>query len=130
MPPQPNIALETIQVLAQNQPLINHPAGALIFNAGDPGDCLYAIMKGSVAIDWGDGLEESLQPGDCFGFDVMVDPDRRRYCRATAATDLVLLPMDRERFLLAIQEFPMFALESLQLLDDRLRRIRADRGKA
>jgi hypothetical protein len=33
--------------------------------------------------------------------------------------------MNREHFLLAIQEFPMFALESLQALDERLRRVKA-----
>ena len=32
--------------------------------------------------------------------------------------------MNREQFLLAIQEFPMFALESLRVLDDRLRHLK------
>jgi len=56
---------------------------------------------------------------------VMVDPQKRRYCSASAATPVHLLPMNREHFLLAIQEFPMFALESLQVLDERLRRVKA-----
>jgi CRP-like cAMP-binding protein len=123
---QPNIALATIRSLADGRSLQAHPAGGKIFAEGDPGDDLYAIIEGSVNVDWGKGIYETLEPGDCFGFDVMIDPARRRYCTATAATAVQLLPMNREQFLLAIQEFPMFALESLQVLDDRLRHLKVD----
>ena len=125
MPPQPNIALETIRSLASDRQLELHQIGTVIFTAGDPGDCLYAIIEGRVSIEWGKGIHETLEPGDCFGFDVMVDPQRIRYCSATAASDVQLLPLNREHFLLAIQEFPMFALEILQELDGRLRRVKA-----
>ena len=125
MPSQPNIALQTIRSLANGRQLETHQAGEVIFATGDPGECLYAIIDGSVTIDWGKGIDECLGPGDCFGYDVMVDPEKRRYCSATAATTVQLLPMKREQFLLAIQELPMFALESLQVLDERLRRVRA-----
>ena len=54
----------------------------------------------------------------------MVDPARRLCCTATASTAAPWLPMNREQFLLAIQEFPMFALESLRVLDDRLRHLK------
>lgn len=125
MPPQPNIALETIISLANNRTPETYAPGDVIFQAGDPGDHLYAIIEGSVRIEWGEGIYELLAPGNCFGFDVMVDPRRLRYCSAVAVTSVQLLPMNREHFLLAIQEFPMFALESLQALDDRLRRVKA-----
>ncbi|MEB3335387.1 MAG: cyclic nucleotide-binding domain-containing protein [Cyanobacteriota bacterium] len=125
MTAQPNIALVTIRALSKSHPLKSCPAGEQIFSAGDPGDCLYAIIEGTVSLTWRQGTHETLQPGDCFGFDVMVDPEKRRYCSARAISSVTLLPMDREHFLLAIQEFPMFALESLQVLDDRLRRVKA-----
>lgn len=125
MPLQPNIALETIRALANGRHLESRQAGDQIFTTGDPGECLYAIIDGIVLIEWGKGIQETLEPGDCFGFDVMVDPERRRYCSAQASTPVTLLPMNRQQFLLAIQEFPMFALESLQVLDDRLRRVKA-----
>lgn len=125
MPLEPNIALETIRSLANGRQLESHQAGEVIFSKADPGVCLYAIIEGTVKIEWGRGIYETLGPGDCFGFDVMVDPKRRRYCNASAETTVLLLPMNREHFLLAIQEFPMFALESLQVLDERLRRVKA-----
>lgn len=126
MPLEPNIALETIRTLANGRQLESHSAGQVIFSEGDPGACFYAIIEGMVRIDWGGGLYETLGPGDCFGFDVMVDPQKLRYCSAKAESPVQLLPMSREHFLLAIQEFPMFALESLQLLDERLRRVKAN----
>ena len=125
MPLKPNICLATIRALANGRHLESRQAGDQIFTTGDPGDCLYAIIEGTVLIEWGQGVHETLEPGDCFGFDVMVDPAKRRYCSAQAATPATLLPMNREHFLLALQEFPMFALESLQVLDDRLRRVKA-----
>lgn len=124
MPLQPTIALETIKSLADRRQIECHDVDDLIFSAGDSGECLYAILEGTVTIEWGKGIEELLQAGDCFGFDVMVDPERKRYCSAKAASPLKLLPMNREHFLLAIQEFPMFALESLQVIDERLRRLK------
>lgn len=130
MPLQPNIALETIRTLANGRQLEAHQSGSMIFSAGDSGECLYAIIEGLVTIEWGEGIHETLEPGDCFGFDVMVDPRKIRYCNATAASDVQLLPLDREHFLLAIQMFPMFALECLQALDERLRRVKgSDRLK-
>ena len=124
MPLQPNIALETIKSLADGRQIECHDVDDLIFSAGDSGECLYAILEGTVTIEWGKGIDELLQAGDCFGFDVMVDPERKRYCSAKAASPLKLLPMNREHFLLAIQEFPMFALESLRAIDERLRRLK------
>jgi CRP/FNR family cyclic AMP-dependent transcriptional regulator len=124
MPLQPNIALETIKALADRRQIESHETDDLIFTAGDPGECLYAIIEGTVTIEWGKGIYELLQAGDCFGFDVMVDPERRRYCSAKAASPLKLLPMNREDFLLAIQELPMFALENLRAIDERLRRLK------
>jgi CRP/FNR family cyclic AMP-dependent transcriptional regulator len=130
MPSEPNIALETIRALADGRELETHGAGEIIFHAGDPGDGLYAILEGQVVIEWGQGIYEELGPGDCFGFDVMIDISRRRYCNARAATAVTLLGMNREHFLLAIQEFPMFALESLQLMDQRLRRLKTTEPKS
>lgn len=124
MPAELNIALETIRALADGRELKTHAAGEEIFHAGDPGDCLYAIVEGRVIMEWEPGLQEELGPGDCFGFDVMIDSTRRRYCNARAASPVTLLGMNREHFLLAIQEFPMFALESLHLMDQRLRRLK------
>jgi hypothetical protein len=63
----------------------------------------------------GKGIDEPLEAGDYF-------------CTATAAA-VQSLPMHREQFLLAIPEFPMFAHESLQGLDEHLRHLKVDRPR-
>jgi len=122
---QPSLALKTIQNLAHQSALEVHEPGDVIFRADDAGDCIYAIIEGVVEIFWGPDIYERLQPGCCFGFDVMIDTSKRRYCTAIAVDSVKLLPLDRERFLLAIQEFPLFALETLHIMDQRLRDIRS-----
>ncbi len=124
MPEQTNLALRTIQNLAEEHPVETHQPGEFVFRADDSGDCIYAILEGTIEISWGNDVYELLHPGSCFGFDVMIDATSRRYCDAKAIDNVTLLTLDRERFLLAIQEFPMFALEALHIMDERLRGVK------
>ena len=117
-----NIELQTFRNLAEGRPLRQVRAGDVIFQPGELGDCLYCVVKGRVGIEWADGrLSETIEPGCSFGVGALVDPQHRRFGTATALTEGQLLEMNREEFLLAIQELPMFALEMLNDLDGRLR---------
>jgi CRP-like cAMP-binding protein len=79
-----------------------------------------------VKVSWGDDSQyEILGPGSSFGVGALVDPEHRRYGTASAAAATKLLHMNREQFLFAMQELPMFGLEMLFDLDERLRRIKA-----
>lgn len=125
MSSESNLELHTIRALADGRNLVPYAAGEVIYNAGDRGDCLYAVIEGSVSLAWDDGrLQETIPAGRCFGVGALVDPDHLRYCTATAVTDGLLLPMDREQFLLAVQELPMFAVEMLHDLDERFRALK------
>lgn len=117
-----NIELQTFRNLAQGRALRQMQTGDVIFQPGETGDCLYCVVEGRVRIEWADGrLSETIEPGCSFGVGALVDPQHRRFGTATALTDGQLLEMNREEFLLAIQELPMFALEMLNDLDGRLR---------
>ncbi|MCS5691193.1 cyclic nucleotide-binding domain-containing protein [Cyanobium sp. FGCU-6] len=117
-----NIELQTFRNLAQGRALRQMQAGDVIFQPGESGDCLYCVVEGRVGIEWADGrLSETIEPGCSFGVGALVEPQHRRFGTATALTDGQLLEMNREEFLLAIQELPMFALEMLNDLDGRLR---------
>lgn len=117
-----NIELQTFRNLAQGRALRQMQAGDVIFQPGESGDCLYCVVEGRVRIEWADGqLSETIEPGCSFGVGALVEPQHRRFGTATALTDGQLLEMNREEFLLAIQELPMFALEMLNDLDGRLR---------
>jgi CRP-like cAMP-binding protein len=118
-------ALDTMRILAKSRPLSSFKAGEVIFRSGELGDCLYGVVEGSVKLAWDsdglDGMFETIPEGSCFGVGALVDPQHRRYGTATALTDTQLLVMNREEFLFALQELPMFGLEMLQALDARLR---------
>ena len=50
--------------------------------------------------------------------------NHQRLGTATAAEDSRLIEMNREKFLFAMQEAPMFAVELLASVDERLRDIK------
>jgi len=124
-------ALDTMRILAKNRPLRSFKAGEVIFHSGDLGDCLFGVVEGTVKLAWDsdglDGMFETIPEGSSFGVGALVDPEHRRYGTATALTDTQLLVMNREEFLFALQELPMFGLEMLHSLDERLRGLK-ERG--
>ena len=62
--------------------------------------------------------------GHVFGAGALVMCDHERLGTATAVEDCRLIEMTREKFLFAVQEAPMFAIELLASIDDRLRDIK------
>jgi len=121
-----SLELQTIRSLAGNRPTRIVQPGEVIFQAGETGDSMYGVVRGEVRLDWDQQpLHETIQPGSCFGIGALVDTNHCRYGTAIAVTETELLEMNREEFLLAVQELPMFGLEMLHDLDERLRRIKS-----
>jgi CRP/FNR family cyclic AMP-dependent transcriptional regulator len=115
-------ALDTMRALASSGEVKHVPAGSVIFHSGEPGDCMFGLLEGTVDLTWnGDGGHERIQAGDVFGAGALVTPEHRRFGNAVASTDCQLLVMNREKFLFAVQESPMFAIELLGSIDQRLR---------
>jgi len=99
--------------------------GELIFRAGETGDCMYGLLEGTVELIWnGNAGQERIQAGDVFGAGALVTQEHRRYGDATAISPCRLLEMNREKFLFAVQESPMFAIELLASIDQRLRQLK------
>ncbi|HAW09592.1 MAG: cyclic nucleotide-binding domain-containing protein [Candidatus Dormibacteria bacterium] len=96
-------------------------AGAVIFSEGDPGAEMYGIVDGEVELRGAGGLMERLGPREVFGEMALVD-DSPRSATAVALTETTLATVDRRRFLFLVQETPMFALELMSVMADRLRR--------
>jgi CRP-like cAMP-binding protein len=119
-----NLELNTIAALAGERTPSHVQQGDVIFHAGDLGDKLYAVVSGQVQLSWGAGLVEIIGPGSCFGVGALVDPDHRRFGTAVAMADTELLVMNRQEFLFAMQELPMFGLEMLHDLEQRLQRLK------
>ena len=118
-------ALDTMRALASNGEVIDVPAGGVIFRSGESGDCMFGLLEGQVQLSWnGDSGHEDIKAGDVFGAGALVTADHRRYGNATAITDCRVLVMNREKFLFAVQESPMFAIELLGSIDQRLRQLK------
>jgi len=114
--------LDTMRALASKGEVIDVERETLIFRAGEPGDCMFGLLTGTVELNWNDGRNhETLQAGEVFGAGALVTQDHRRYGNARALTPCRLLVMNREKFLFAVQEAPMFAIELLASIDQRLR---------
>ena len=118
-------ALDTMRALASNGEVVKLEPGELIFSSGDAGDCMFGLLEGSVQLSWnGDQGHEQINAGDVFGAGALVTSDHRRYGNAMALTACKVLVMNREKFLFAVQESPMFAIELLGSTDQRLRQLK------
>ncbi len=122
-------AIETMTVLARNHPVRTYAAGEAVFHSGEHGDTMFGVLEGTVRIQW-DGVSqtETFGPGETFGIGALVEPQHRRHGTATALTDTRLVVLGKDRFLFAIQETPLFGLEMLAALEQRLRELKQRRG--
>lgn len=119
-----NLELNTMAALAGKRALISVKQGDIIFEDGELGDKLYGVVSGEVQLNWGDHGVEMIGPGSSFGVGALVDPGHRRFDTAVAICDSELLEMNREEFLFAMQELPMFSLEMMHDLEQRLQKLK------
>jgi CRP/FNR family transcriptional regulator, cyclic AMP receptor protein len=120
----PSPELATMAALASSRSPRNVAAGEVIYRDGDPGDTLYGVVSGEIELSIGDTPIEVIGAGSSFGAAALLDPDHRRSGTATARGDASLLELNREEFLFAMQELPMFGLEVLHDLELRLQRLK------
>ena len=114
-----------MRALASQGEVLNVPAGQSIFSSGETGDCMFGVLEGNVELSWNEESgQEIIQAGDVFGAGALVTQDHRRYGNAKALSDCRVLVMNREKFLFAVQESPMFAIELLGSIDKRLRQLK------
>jgi CRP/FNR family transcriptional regulator len=98
----------------------------VIFDEGDQGDKLYAVIEGKVKIartaaDGRESLQTVLGPGEMFGELSLFDP-RPRTAGAVALTDSVLASLAHDALRPWIMDHPDVAVQLLQALVQRLRR--------
>ncbi|MBD2313515.1 cyclic nucleotide-binding domain-containing protein [Desertifilum sp. FACHB-1129] len=114
---------KTVEIYQRSEPK-TFSAGETIFEVGRPKDYMYGVLEGEVEL-WVNGTPiETIQAGDVFGEGALVHPSGSRASTAIAKTDCKLAYLDEERFLFAIQETPVFALQVMRSFSDRLRRLK------
>lgn len=95
--------------------------GQAIFREGEPGDSLYIVAEGQVDIVLGERTLETVGPGGILGELALID-DKPRSASAIARTECLLAPVNREHFLALVQRTPLFALQVMRAIANRLRR--------
>ncbi|MFZ1027900.1 MAG: cyclic nucleotide-binding domain-containing protein [Limnoraphis robusta] len=116
--------LQSVMIFKKNCEPHKVAAGEVIFSQGEVGHFMYGIIEGEVQFSVDGKNTESLKAGDVFGEGALVNPDHKRRSTATAKTDCVLAILDKERFMFAVQQTPMFALEVMRSYSDRLNALR------
>ena len=112
--------------LGQFLTIHDYPKSATIFRKGDPGDAMYLVDLGKIAISLTDAdghvvtLTE-LGAGDFFGEMAMLD-GQGRSANAVALEDSRVAKLTRADFLLFMKNDPRVTVELLTALTHRLRR--------
>ena len=101
-------------------------AGQVIFQEGEPGDVLYIVVEGQVEILMNGQLLETLGSGDVLGEMALID-NKPRSASAFARTDCLLTPITQAHFLTLIQRTPLFAIQVMRVLVQRLRQTNQQR---
>lgn len=95
-------------------------AGDVIFEAGEAGSEMFGVIEGEVEIRTAHGAVRKLVADDTFGEMSVVDSSPRSGT-AVAVSDVKLAVIDRKTFLWLVHETPMFALQVMASIGDRLR---------
>lgn len=106
--------------------------GAVVFQEGDQGDCMYVIQSGSVKIvkhtPEGDVHIATLKEGEIFG-EMALFERLPRSATATAMGDTRLLTVDKKKFFASISRDPSLAFKILEAMSARTRRLSAEYTK-
>jgi len=96
--------------------------GDVVFHEGDEGSSMYVIKAGQVELRVAGVIIDTLEPGDIMGEMALLDGERRS-ATALCRTETQLVPIDKERFQFMVRQTPYFAIEVMQIMAERLRRM-------
>ena len=99
-------------------------SGETLFQKGDSARSMYVVLTGELRIGDGNAIYDRLTEGGIVGEMALIDHGPRS-ATVTASTDCTLAEVDEKRFLFLVQQTPMFALNLMRLLSQRLRRMNA-----
>ncbi|HEY4688954.1 MAG TPA: cyclic nucleotide-binding domain-containing protein [Anaerolineae bacterium] len=114
--------MATIDLFRNTRDYAAFEAGQIIFERGQPGDVMYAVIDGEVEILLGERVIDAALPGSIIGEMALIDSGSRS-ATARAKTACKLVPISEKRFMFLVQQTPYFAIQVMRILADRLRRL-------
>lgn len=116
--------MTTISLFANSKDFVSFPAGQVIFKEGDQGKVMYAVIEGDVDIVVGGKVIDTVSAGGIIGEMALIDTAPRS-ATAIPRTDCKVVPISRRHFTFLVQQTPNFAIEVMQVMAHRLRRMNA-----
>lgn len=117
-----NDAFEFDLLTQRGVPLRRFDAGERIFLEDDPGNCMYVVRTGKVDVITFGNVLETVEAGGAFGEMALIDDGPRSAAAlANEATEVAVI--DKPTFHALVREEPAFALQIMQLLVERIRRM-------
>jgi CRP/FNR family transcriptional regulator, cyclic AMP receptor protein len=99
---------------------LNYPAGGVVFNKGDPGECMYVVQSGVIEMVIGERVIEVCGANEAIGFMSMIDDaPRSSTARVKEACEISII--DRRKFRFMVDEVPNFALYIMGAMARRIR---------
>jgi CRP/FNR family transcriptional regulator, cyclic AMP receptor protein len=95
-------------------------ADQVVFAEGDHGKEMFGLISGAVELRKDDRTLAVLEPGDTFGELAIVD-ESPRSLTAVATEPSVLAVIDDKAFTYLVHETPMFALQVMRSMAQRIR---------
>jgi CRP-like cAMP-binding protein len=109
-----------ITLFRNSSDFIEFTPGQVIFEEGETGDKMYAVIEGTVDIVKGGKVIDSAGPDSIFGEMALIDQSPRS-ATAVARTPCKVVPVDQKRFTFMVQQTPFFSLQVMRTMADRLR---------
>ena len=112
--------MTTINEFQGSNKSLEYSQGSIIFKEGDQSNEMFVVVAGEVKILKGEKRLIVLKEGQIFGEMALVDKSPRS-ASAVAKTDCKVVPVDERQFTFMIKESPMFALQVMRVMAERLR---------
>jgi len=110
-----------INLFRHAENVLDYEAGEVIFERGDDGDVMYAVIEGTVEVVLDDQVIDEAGPGGIIGEMALVGATSRS-ATARAATAAKVTPVGEQQFLQMVEHTPFFALKVMRIMAERLRR--------
>ena len=110
-----------MRVFARNAGVnVIFPAGSVVFNKGDAGNCMYVVQSGTIEMLISEKVIEVCGPNEAIGFMSMIDSaPRSSTARVKDAVELSIL--DQRKFRFMVDEVPNFATYIMGAMARRIR---------
>jgi|TARA_B100001971_G_C18109782_1_gene493526 CRP-like cAMP-binding protein len=112
--------LKALEDSVQDPMTLEWKQGEVIIDKGKMGNYMYLIAGGEVEIRTDKEVLETVGKNGIVGEMALIDSPMRS-ATVVAATDVILTPIDKWKFLFLVQKYPEFALFIMEVMSRRLR---------